>query len=62
MAGGIEAIVRKREFLGAITRYRVQVGKHLLVVDATHHRDREAFLVGASVRIKIDPRQAAVLR
>jgi iron(III) transport system ATP-binding protein len=62
VADGIEAIVRKREFLGSITRYRVQVGKHLLVVDATHHRDREAFLVGASVRIKIDPRQAAVLR
>src|SRR5262249_23495850 len=59
---GLAAIVIEREFLGSITRYRVRLGAHDLLVDIPHRRDGETYAVDAKVGLIIDPRQIAVLR
>ena len=60
--GGIAAIVAEQEFLGSVTRYRMRVGKHVIVVDVPHRREQEVYAPGASVGLTIDLRQVAMLR
>ncbi len=36
---GLAAVVTEREFLGSITRYRLQRGRHAIIVDVPHRRD-----------------------
>jgi iron(III) transport system ATP-binding protein len=59
---GVAATIAEREFLGSITRYRMSVGPHTIVVDVPHRRDGATYDIGASVGLIIDPRQVAVLR
>jgi iron(III) transport system ATP-binding protein len=61
-AGMIDATVSASEFLGGITRYRLQVGPHELVVDVPHRRNGEIHAVGTAVGLTLDPRQVTVLR
>ncbi|MFN3656382.1 MAG: ABC transporter ATP-binding protein [Pseudolabrys sp.] len=59
---GIGATVASREFLGAVTRYRIRIGNNTLIADVPHRRDIAPFEAGAPVGVVIDPKQAAVVR
>jgi iron(III) transport system ATP-binding protein len=59
---GIAATVGAREFLGGVTRYRMQAGRHSIVVDVPHRRGVEPYAVGDAVGLAIDARQVSVLR
>ena len=59
---GVAATVTECEFLGGFTRYRMQVGSQLIVVDVAHRRGAAPHAVGAQVGVTIDPRQVSVLR
>ncbi|MDH3638057.1 MAG: ABC transporter ATP-binding protein [Gammaproteobacteria bacterium] len=47
--------VRYREFLGAIIRYGVNVGPHLLLIDHGHRPGERIFDAGMAVSVEIDP-------
>jgi len=53
--------VQHREFLGSVVRYRVQVGAHSLLVDASHQRDEEALPEGAAVSLGLHREQIIAL-
>jgi iron(III) transport system ATP-binding protein len=59
---GIAATVAEREFLGGFTRYRMQAGGNVIVVDVPHRRGAEPHAVGSKVGLGIDPQQVSVLR
>jgi hypothetical protein len=59
---GITATVAEREFLGGFTRYRMQAGGNVVVVDVPHRRGAAPHEVGSVVGLSIDPRQMSVLR
>jgi iron(III) transport system ATP-binding protein len=61
-ATGLAAAVTAREFLGAITRYRVRAGPHDVIVDTAHRRGAKPHEVGSQVSLHIDPRRVTVLR
>jgi iron(III) transport system ATP-binding protein len=58
---GISAVLAEREFLGAVVRYRFNVGGQRFVVDTPHRRGEKSYAIGSSVGLIIDPRQVAVL-
>jgi iron(III) transport system ATP-binding protein len=58
---GISAVLIEREFLGAVMRYRFNVGGQRFIVDAPHLRGEKSYAIGSSVGLIIDPRQVAVL-
>jgi iron(III) transport system ATP-binding protein len=60
--GGIPATITEHEFLGAVSRYRMRMGRHEIVADVSHQRGVQAHAPGATVGLTIDPRQVAVLR
>jgi iron(III) transport system ATP-binding protein len=60
--GGIAATITEHEFLGAVSRYRMRMGRHEIVADVPHQRGVQAHAPGAMVGLTIDPRQVAVLR
>jgi iron(III) transport system ATP-binding protein len=49
------------EFLGSIIRYRVQVGQHFILVDASHQRGADALLEGAFVSLYLNQEQVIKL-
>jgi iron(III) transport system ATP-binding protein len=59
---GIAATVAEHEFLGGFTRYRMQAGTHVIVVDVPHRRGAAPHAVGSLVGLGIDPKQVSVLR
>ena len=59
---GFEAVVTEREFLGSVTRYRVRLARHVIIVDVPHRRDGLTHGVAEKVGLVVDPRQVAVLR
>jgi iron(III) transport system ATP-binding protein len=60
--GSAAAVVEEREFLGAITRYRMRLSGLSLIVDVPHRHGNVVHEVGAAVPLTIDPRQVSVLR
>jgi iron(III) transport system ATP-binding protein len=60
--GGIPAQVAEREFLGGVTRYRMQASRHAILVDIPHRRGDQTYEVGAAIGLLIEPRQVSVLR
>jgi iron(III) transport system ATP-binding protein len=59
---GLAATVTEHEFLGAVSRYRMRLGRHEIIADVPHQRGTPLHTPGAAVGIRIDPRQATVLR
>jgi hypothetical protein len=59
---GIAATVAEREFLGGFTRYRMQAGTHVIVVDVPHRRGAAPHAVGNLVGLSIDPQRVSVLQ
>jgi len=59
---GASASVEEREFLGSVVRYRLKLGRQMLVVDVPHRREAEPHAVGATVGLIVDPKQVTVLR
>jgi iron(III) transport system ATP-binding protein len=59
---GIVATVVAREFLGGFTRYRLQTGGCVIVVDEAHRRGTAPHAIGSAVGLVIDPQQISVLR
>jgi len=53
--------VQHREFLGNLTRYAVDVGDQLILVDDSHHAGHPVFDVGASVALVMDVKQVRIL-
>jgi iron(III) transport system ATP-binding protein len=51
----LDGMVRYREFLGAVIRYGVDVGEHLLLVDHGHRPGERVFEPGAEVAVHVDP-------
>jgi len=45
----LEGTVEHKEFLGGVVRYRIAVGRHFLLVDASHQRGEEAMPEGTLV-------------
>ena len=60
--GGLAATVTEHEFLGAVSRYRMQMGRHEIIADIPHQRGARIYAPGVQVGLKIDPRELAVLR
>ena len=60
--GGNPATITEHEFLGAVSRYRMRMGRHEIVADVPHQRGVQTHAPGAMVGLTIDPRQVAVLR
>lgn len=60
--GGIPAQVAEREFLGGVTRYRMQAARHVIIVDIPHRRGDQTHEVGAAIGLLIEPKQVSVLR
>jgi hypothetical protein len=56
------ATVVAREFLGGFTRYRLQTGGCVIVVDEAHRRGTAPHAIGSAVGLVIDPQQISVLR
>ncbi len=59
---GIPAQVTEREFLGGVTRYRMQAGRHAIIVDIPHRRGDQTYDVGAGIGLLIEPKQVSVLQ
>jgi iron(III) transport system ATP-binding protein len=59
---GIAATITEHEFLGAVSRYRMQAGQTEIVADVPHQRGAQIHALGAAVGLTIDPRQVAVLK
>jgi iron(III) transport system ATP-binding protein len=59
---GIIATIVDHEFLGAVSRYRLQVGRQRIVADVPHQRGAPLLALGTAVGLLIDPRQVAVLK
>jgi iron(III) transport system ATP-binding protein len=59
---GIAATLVEREFLGAVTRYRLRAGRQPIVVDTLHRRGEKAYALGSTVGLIVDARDVAVLR
>jgi len=53
--------IRYREFLGSLTRYAVNVGDHVILVDDSHHAGHPVFDVGADVALDVDLKQVRIL-
>jgi iron(III) transport system ATP-binding protein len=49
--------VEHKEFLGGVVRYRVDVGRHFILVDAPHQRGEEAMPEGTPVRLCLNSEQ-----
>ena len=60
-AATLDGRVRHFEFLGSLIRYAVAVGKHVILVDDSHHVGRKAFAVGEAVRLSLDKAQVRFL-
>jgi len=54
-------VVRRREFLGGVVRYQVDMAGHPVLVDATHQRGEPPFAPGAEVQLLLDRSQVVVL-
>jgi iron(III) transport system ATP-binding protein len=53
--------VDHREFLGSVVRYRVAVGKHFLLVDASYQRGEAPIAVGTPVTLLLNREQIIAL-
>ena len=53
--------VDHKEFLGSVVRYRVAVGKHFLLVDASYQRGVEPIAEGTSVTLSLNKEQIIAL-
>lgn len=53
----LEGRVDHKEFLGNIVRYRVQVGQHFILADASHQRGTAALPEGAPVALYLNQKQ-----
>jgi iron(III) transport system ATP-binding protein len=60
--GGLAATVTEHEFLGAVSRYRLRLGRQEIIADMPHRRGVRIYAPGVLVGLRIDPRQLAVLR
>ena len=59
---GLAVTITEHEFLGGVSRYRMRIGRHEIVADVPHRRGARVHAPGAVVGLRIDPRQATVLR
>jgi iron(III) transport system ATP-binding protein len=59
---GLAAIVAEHEFLGAVSRYRIRVGRHEIIADVPHRRGATIHAPGEAIGLLIDPRHLTVLR
>ena len=50
----LKGTVEHKEFLGSVVRYRVAVGGHLILVDASYQRGEEALPEGISVTLRLN--------
>ena len=53
----LKGTVEHKEFLGGIVRYRIAVGKHFLLVDASHQRGEKAMPEGTLVTLYLNADQ-----
>ena len=57
----LDGVVDHKEFLGSIIRYRVKIGQHFVLVDASHQRGEAALPEGAPVSIYLNQEQVIKL-
>lgn len=57
----LDGVVESAEFLGEFSRYRVRVGRLVLVADQPHYAGLELLPPGLGVRLGIDPGQLRFL-
>ena len=60
--GPVRATVAEKEFLGGHTRYRMQAGRHSLIVDVPHRDDAGGLPLGSNIALSIDPKRVTPLR
>ncbi|MEJ8857349.1 ABC transporter ATP-binding protein [Variovorax robiniae] len=57
----LEGVVESTEFLGEVSRYKLRVGRTLVVADQVHYAGEPVLAPGAAVQCGIDPRQVRFL-
>jgi iron(III) transport system ATP-binding protein len=57
----LPGVVARREFLGSVLRYQVDVGGHPILVDAHHRRGEPPFAAGAEVALRLNPEELVAL-